>query len=321
MGNKKYNQFLELKPKMNILENFKFFSSKVLVDKKIKIYLFLDYDGTLAPITNNINKAFLPLKTKNVLEKINKNSKIELAIVSGRSVDDLNKFIGIKNIIFAGNHGFKIVKNDKPLHIVGENTANLMAKIKTKIKNEFANSIDDINDIVLEDKEFSIAIHYRLVKNKSIKSKLEEILLKTISENGGDKLKLKHGKKVFEIMPNIEWDKGYAVQWILNKMVKQNNKDNNKENNKENDEENDEENDGTKGMKNKSIVVYIGDDKTDEDAFKIVNKMVDFEGFSVLVKPGLFDKDFKDDVSEAKYVLNGVKEVGQFLDNLSELIG
>merc|ERR1711916_70420 len=108
-----------------------------------------------------------------------------------------------------------------------------------------------------------------------------------------------------------------GVQWILNKMVKQNNK----ENNKENDEENDEENDGTKGIKNKSIVVYIGDDKTDEDAFKIVNKMVDFEGFSVLVKPGLFDKDFKDDVSEAKYVLNGVKEVGQFLDNLSELIG
>merc|ERR1711916_99650 len=198
----------------------------------------------------------------------------------------------------------------KPLHIVGENTANLMAKIKTKIKNEFANSIDDINDIVLEDKEFNIAIHYRLVKNKSIKSKLEEILLKTISENGGDKLKLKHGKKVFEIMPNIEWDKGYAVQWILNKMVK----DNNKENNKENDEENDEENDGTKGMKNKSIVVYIG-----------VDKMVDFEGFSVLVKPGLFDKDFKDDfkddVSEAKYVLIGVKEVGQFLDKLSELIG
>ncbi len=219
--------FTELNNILNILKNK-------------NIFLFLDYDGTLVSIKDTPEKAKMSGSVRKVLKILTQKKKIKIGIISGRELKDLKKMVGIKNIICAGNHGFKISYLNKIIYTkrIKKNIYLKLKGLKSKIKNELC----DEKGILFEDKKEIFSVHYRLVniKRQAIIIKKIKRLIKKYKKF----YSLKYGKKVIEIFPAIDINKGKAIKWILKKF-----------NNKRN-----------------FYPVYIGDDMTDEDAFSVLKK-------------------------------------------------
>ncbi|OGL46765.1 MAG: trehalose-phosphatase, partial [Candidatus Schekmanbacteria bacterium RBG_13_48_7] len=206
------------------------------------ICLFLDYDGTLSPIAPSPPKALLPTDAKKILEKLLKTNQCELAVISGRSVSNLKKLIGIRNVTYIGTHGFEIdgpaIRFRKRIPVKYQAT---LKNIERKLHNKLA----PFNGVLIENKGISLSLHYRLVSRKnipSVKKMFYDIAGPYVKKN---KIKTGRGKMVLEIRPPVKWNKGAAVLWLLEKKYA--------------------------GFRNMPLApVYIGDDRTDEDAFKVL---------------------------------------------------
>ena len=86
------------------------------IEKRLKeaeyFYLFLDYDGTLTPIAATPQEAVLSPEVKGLLQKLLKCPHCKLAIITGRSLDDIKTRVALKNVVYVGNHGFEIEGGD-----------------------------------------------------------------------------------------------------------------------------------------------------------------------------------------------------------------
>ncbi len=233
-----------------------------------KISLFLDYDGTLTPIVKKPELAKLSLQIKKLLRKIS--GKYTVAIISGRPLNEIKKLVGLKNIIYSGNHGFEIeIKGKKIIQNVSRGTKNEIRRIKDKLVKE----IKKIDGAFLEDKGLTLSIHWRLVDKKNLLN-LFATIRDVIRDNS--RVSLTKGKKVWEIRPNINWDKGRAVKKILS----------------------------LRPTRYSLLPVYIGDDTTDEDVFKVL-------------KNGITIRIGKSKSSNARYYLKNQSEIKKFLIGVS----
>lgn len=88
---------------------------RFLNDHKI-LSILLDYDGTLAPITDNPNNTAMPAEIESMLNSLAKNPKVFMAVISGRGLEDIKKKVGIKGITYSGNHGIEIERPDGSRH-------------------------------------------------------------------------------------------------------------------------------------------------------------------------------------------------------------
>jgi len=231
-----------------------------------RIGLFLDFDGTLASIKKTPQEAYLPLKTKKLLISLKNNPQIFLTIISGRGLGDLKNKINIPGIVYVGNHGleWEINGERKSAHIDEKILQALfcirsrMRKLEQKFKGIFA-----------EDKGLTIGVHYRLLKRgiANFKKEFAEIINPYLSDH---KLVAIKGKKVFDIRPDVNWTKGHFSKFIIDKISKK--------------------------KKSEIITIYIGDDKTDEDAFLHLKK-------EITIRVGSNSK------SHAKYYVRDTAEV------------
>nr|MBU1327884.1 trehalose-phosphatase [Candidatus Omnitrophota bacterium] len=243
------------------------------------IFLFLDYDGTLTPIAQSPDKAIISRKTIEILGGLSKIPHCKVAIISGRALKDIKKKIGLEEIIYAGNHGLEIdgpkVKFKTPISL---KYIIVLKKIKTILKKK----LSKIRGVIIEDKGLTLSVHYRLVNTKDawlVKTIFHEALAYYIVSN---KIKTRPGKKVLEIRPVLEWDKGKIVLWLIARL---------------------------KFVLGKKpfVPIYIGDDITDEDAFRALKN----KGLTVFVgNPGN---------SHAKYYLRNTQEVSEFLEQILKI--
>jgi alpha,alpha-trehalose-phosphate synthase [UDP-forming]/trehalose-phosphatase len=197
------------------------------------IFLFLDYDGTLTPIVDTPDKANLTEHMRNLIKHINE--KIPVAIISGRALNDIRQKVNIEKIIYAGNHGAEIWDGSKL--VIGQELSESKAALK-RIISELKEALTPIKGVLIEDKGITASIHFRKVDSRDL-CRLFEIIWTTAS-NYKDLFKITSGKKVFELRPHGIWNKGDAVSWICENLGKG------------------------------RIPIYIGDDVTDEDAFKAI---------------------------------------------------
>jgi len=238
-----------------------------------ELLIFLDYDGTLTPIVDTPDKAILSKDMKDVLIKLS--NKFHVAIVSGRATDDVRQKVGLENLFYAGSHGFEIYKPNGTVKI-NEDAAAVREDIK-KISSELADKLKSISGALVEDVKYTVSVHYRLVADKDfefLQKCVDDVILKYPN------LRKTLGKKVFEIRPNIDWHKGKAVEWIL---------------------------DFWEFASAEYCPVYIGDDVTDEDAFKVLED----KGLSIVVSE-------KQRQSAAQY---RIKDVDEVKDVLQRFIG
>jgi len=230
-----------------------------------KPFFFLDYDGTLSPIVDTPDEATLPPRMKRLLRELS--SSYPVTIITGRTLDDIRKRVGIKNIIYAGNHGAEIWENGQTAHIQQpEQELFLIREVLEKL----TESLSDIKGVYVEDKGITVSIHYRNVWTKDISEVFSRFW--SIMKGYEGRFRVTSGKKVFEIRPFAVWNKGDAVKWILRKHGK--------------------------GF----LPIYIGDDVTDEDAYSVLRK----RGITLHVGPNSKSDYYLEDIDDVYRFLSEI---------------
>lgn len=249
---------------------------KIFPDNKT-IVLFLDYDGTLSPIVNHPEDAVLSDEMKEALRQCAKAHTV--AVVSGRDLEDVRKRVDLDELIYAGSHGFRI-RGPEGMKMKHKKTQDILPDLSNVEKQLNSYFEDGPKGVQVERKMYAIAVHYRNAEEESLPV-INNIVDRVLKDQPD--LKKGKGKKIIEIKPDIDWHKGKAIEWILDSLDLLIDPD--------------------------VLPVYLGDDVTDEDAFKMISD----SGIGILV--GDHGK-----ASAAKYRLNNVEEVQAFLQIMSEKV-
>ena len=232
-----------------------------------RLAIFLDYDGTLTPIVARPELAELSDSTREVLRELAR--YLPVAILSGRDLNDLCERVRIDNIVYAGSHGFDI-SGPSGLH---KQVVPRFVPILDAAEKELQKELAGISGAVLERKRFSIAAHYRNVKEGEV-SKIERAVNEVATRY--PKLRKIDNKKVYELQPDVDWNKGKAVIWLLERLNRA-----------------------------EAFSIHIGDDLTDEDAFRAVRQ----SGVGIIVSE-------QPQSTAARYALKNSAEVERFLHEL-----
>jgi alpha,alpha-trehalase len=236
-----------------------------------RLVICLDYDGTLSPIVERPEDAVLSDETRSAVMTLA--ARHPVAVVSGRDLEDVRRLVAIPRIFYAGSHGFELFTPDGRRIVSDEVMAYLPLLEATQRKLEAA--VRDIPGATVERKRFSVAVHYR----NAPASREDEV--RRIAENcleESPELRMTPGKKVFDFQPRLNWDKGKALLWMLD----------------------------MQGLDScATLPLFIGDDVTDEDAFREVQE----RGIGIIVRE-------EPRTTTARYALENTSEVKEFLQQL-----
>ncbi|XP_022753052.1 probable trehalose-phosphate phosphatase D isoform X2 [Durio zibethinus] len=258
------------------------FEQIVAVSKGKQIVMFLDYDGTLSPIVEDPDQAFMPTEMRAAVRDVAR--YFPTAIVTGRCRDKVYSFVKLADLYYAGSHGMDIkgpskrCKNKKGNQGVLFQPASEFLPMIDEVYKALGEKTKSIPGAKVENNKFCVSVHFRCVDENSWAALAEQV--RSVL-NEYPKLKLTQGRKVLEIRPTIKWDKGRALEFLLEALGYANSND--------------------------VLPVYIGDDRTDEDAFKVLRDRG--QGFGILVS-----KVPKE--TNASYSLQEPSEVKEFLRRL-----
>lgn len=238
--------------------------------------LFIDYDGTLTPIAEHPDKAVICQGMRNILRDLSTKPGCSIGIISGRSLKDIKSMVGLEGIIYVGNHGLEI---EGPKIKFKSQISSRLASIIRNLKEELTDKLSGIKGIFVEDKNVTLSVHYRLATRSgylSARKIIEEVIRPLSARN---KIKVSYGKKVTEIRPPVQWNKGKVVAWLLARQ--------------------------TFILGDYPIMpVYLGDDATDEDAFAMLKN----KGLTIYIG--------RPKKSQARYYLKDTREVFEFLKKI-----
>jgi alpha,alpha-trehalase len=236
-----------------------------------RIAVFLDYDGTLSPIVETPEQAVMPEEIREAVTELSRHCAV--GVISGRDLKDVRDKVRMDSIVYAGSHGFDIA-GPEGLQIertVGEEFLPVLDAAEQKLSGK----LGSIRGVLLERKKFAIAIHYRRVDPERVE-KVEAMVDEIAGQH--PELRKSYGKKIFELQPQIDWDKGKALFSLLRTL---------------------------KLGEEDVLPFYIGDDVTDEDAFRALRG----RGVGIVVR----DQPHE---TAAVYRLKNPNEVGEFLKRL-----
>jgi alpha,alpha-trehalase len=235
--------------------------------------VFLDYDGTLTPIVSRPEDAVLAPEMRRVVQELARHCTV--AVISGRDLKDVQNLVGLESLVYAGSHGFDIAGPQRRQieHQAGQDFLPPLDRAEKALRDRLEGKIPGVQ---VERKKFSIAVHYRRVAEGKVRE-VEDAVDQVQKETG--RLRQTSGKKIFELQPDIDWHKGKALLWLLEKL----------------------------GLNRPEVLpFYLGDDVTDEDAFKVLNDRG--IGIAVQETPA---------ATAARYRLRNPDEVKQFLQALT----
>lgn len=237
---------------------------------------FLDFDGTLAPIAPRPEEAGLTSEMRRLLQRLSR--RVPLVIISGRSLSDIRSRVGLPGLFYVGNHGLEIAGCG--LRYRMENADPWRRTLKS-LGDRLRKRLEGLPGIFIEDKGLTLSVHFRLAGRG-----IRRIAARRLAEGlrplqRRRQVRIGRGKAVWEIRPPIDWDKGRAVSWLLRQAR-------------------------FRGR----WPLYIGDDETDQDAFRAIRKI----GIGIAVGP-------REKKGSAHHVVRSPREVGLFLNRLLGLLG
>ena len=257
---------------------------KSVIARSEKVFLFLDYDGTLTEIKNKPEYAKPSKKLTGLINTIN-SSKFIISIISGRQLKDLKKIlynINLTKINLIGSHGAEI-KFAGENNIIYQYDNNLLRDndIIKNLKKKILKFAAKIENSMIEEKPFSFAFHYRNSPIKE-KTKINELIDYLREQEKIYKFRYLEMKKVIEVMP-AGINKGSVISKILKKY-----------------------NESSRKIKN-AFTICIGDDVSDEDLFTANRTGINIK---VSKQPNLTK-------TAATYYLKSPREVLSFLEKIA----
>ena len=238
--------------------------------------LFLDYDGTLVPIAPRPADAMAGPEVRQVLQALVA-AGIEVAIVTGRAIAEIRRLLGVEGVLYFGNHGLEVEGPAQPP--VAEAAERLRGQIRD-LTTQLREALAEIPGVIVEEKGFGSSVHYRLVAPEQV-DRVKQVVGALVAR-ARPWVRLTRGKKVLELRLSLPWDKGRAVLWWLHHRY------------------------GPEWDR-RVVPIYIGDDRTDEDAFGALLA----RGVTVTVAP--------EAPTAAAYYLRDPEEVLAFLRDLPGL--
>jgi trehalose 6-phosphate phosphatase len=259
---------------------------QALAELKIgrRLLLLSDFDGTLAPIAERPEGALLPEKTREMLRRLSHCHGVTVGIISGRALSDLKARVDLDGLIYAGNHGFEI--EGMGLSFINPIASEIRPVFRVICK-ILSMTLASFKGVFVEDKGITISVHYRQAEENA-GQKIQQVVESSLrGPRFAGLLKMTSGKKVLELRPAVSWDKGKAVRLLMKRL-------------------------GKGGRLSGLIPIYLGDDSTDEDVFKVINAY----GMGLSIHVGSAPVQ-----SLARYYLKSPAEVTIFLGGLLSLFG
>lgn len=240
---------------------------------------FVDFDGTLADIVGRPESAKLVPGAAEALRALSRQCPV--AVISGRDLADLRAKIDVDGLWFAGSHGFELVAPDGTMH---QNTdAAASVAVLVRAATHLAEELKDIPGTIVERKRFAVAVHYRNAEPQSV----DRVIAAVRRLGRATGLRVTTGRKLVELRPNVSWDKGRALHWILEYLAAE----------------------GDSGSAT-TLPIFIGDDISDEDAFDAIR----FDGVGIAVR----HLEGGDRPSAASFSLESPSAVTEFLQLLAD---
>ena len=196
----------------------------------------LDFDGTLAPIVDEPEDAELSEENRRLLRRLAGRDCVEVAIVSGRSLADLRDRVGVRDVVYAGNHGLEwdrgagteVVDTD----LVGRKCQEAIGDLTGVLERK----LDAVSGCVVEDKALTATVHYRQTPTEYV-SAVERTVRTVAAATAG--VRCRSGKQILELEPDVDAGKGTVVEVLRREYPER-------------------------------VPVFVGDDVTDEDGFRAV---------------------------------------------------
>ncbi len=244
----------------------------VVEDQQVAV--LLDFDGTLSEIVAD-PAAAVPVKgVRETLARLA--ACCPVAILSGRDLTDLRDRVAVAGIWYAGSHGFELIAPDGTTHV--HDAGPKAEQALSRAADELADGLGAIPGVLIEHKHFAVAVHHRNVADGSVATVVAAV--HEVARAHG--LRVTGGRKVTELRPDMDWDKGRALSWILDLIA------------------------------HPAVPIYLGDDLTDEDAFDAI----DVAGIPIVVR----HDDMGDRRTAARFALDGPTRAGELLGRVADLL-
>jgi trehalose 6-phosphate phosphatase len=228
-----------------------------LAEDPAQAALFLDVDGVLAPVVLGPGNARVPEETRQELRNLNERYRL-VACITGRAVDDARKVVGVPELTYVGNHGLDLAPDAEDW------------------QERLGRFLSGVEWPGLENKRLSATLHYRGLDETAVLPQLREVADR--ARDAG--FVPRFGRKMLEIMPPIDANKGTAVRALL-------------------------ERDGLERA------LVSGDDVTDLDAFHAV------DGLKLAVRVAVSSEEGPAALREAADIV--VRDPAEFLSLLQRL--
>jgi trehalose 6-phosphate phosphatase len=187
----------------------------------------------------------------------------------------------VPGIWYAGSHGFELTAPDGTHHQNEDAAAAI--PVLAQAAAELRDRLGSIPGVVVEHKRFGVAVHYR----NAARDRVDEVAAAVRAEGQRDALRVTTGREVIELRPDMDWDKGKTLRWVM---------------------------DHLRGAESGPLVpMYLGDDITDEDAFDAIRQ----DGFPILVR----HSEDGDRATAALFALDSPAQVAEFTERLARRLG
>jgi trehalose-phosphatase len=212
---------------------------KPILEAKRRKVLFLDFDGTLAPIERTPDRACCPEPTLRLLGELSRRADCWLVIISGRSLGDLRRRLRLRRAWFVGNHGLEMSGRGLRTPERARQARQLKALLFVIVE-KLRSDVGFLPGVIVEDKGFTVSVHYRNLPPECLPA-LTQAFHYFRRRYRGQPLLWRRGKMVYEVVPDVRWDKGEAAAYVASHWPG-------------------------------ALPIAIGDDRTDEDMFRALKR-------------------------------------------------
>jgi trehalose 6-phosphate phosphatase len=213
-----------------------------------RLWLFLDYDGTLADFAPTPEHVESDPELVTLLTRLASHPRFRLAVISGRRLNHVEALVPVPGILLAGTYGIELLTPDG--RRIDRLPYETVRPALTALKPRWANLIADREGFFLEDKGWALALHARFANDEEAEATLTAARRLAVKVASSGPFRLLGGHKFLEIGPKLA-HKGRTVEFLLEKYPWPD-----------------------------SVPLYLGDDDKDEEAFSLIQAK---EGIAILV--------------------------------------